>query len=249
MHDGALQPTVTHRIRGFLATQGVDLEPWSGLDETYATLYGLLRERRDDPAFWSPLGSLLEDLADDTVGPGALPAPRSELLTAFDRESVMRDLHAALPASDVAGSAVDVTGFARGLSGAALGGFLLLGLAASGCDWTADCPLEENSTLWAAIDESELGYQGRADLCPCLSDMNPDWDEGLTTLFETGAEDEIAAVLEEMVECCTNDEWALDENYADVEGDLIDRGLCDKRDTGPPPIGPQPAYKGVAFLD
>ncbi len=249
MFDGALRPTTTHRIRGFLASQGVDLQPWSGLDETYAAFYALLRERRDDPAFWEPLGSLLEEMADDTVGPGSLPAPRAELLTAFDRESVLRDLRAALPADDTAGAPLDVARFARSLSGAVLGSFLLFGLAASGCDWTADCPLEENSTLWAAIDDSELGYRDRADLCPCMSDMNADWDEGLTTLFETGTEGEIASVLEEMVECCTNDTWALDEDYADVQEDLKEGWLCDPIDRSPPPIGPQPAYKGVAFPD
>jgi hypothetical protein len=248
MFDGALRPTTTHRVRSFLAGQGVDLEPWSGLDETYAAFYGLLRDRRDDPGFWEPLGVLLEELADDTAGPGSLPAPRAELLTAFDREAVLRDLRAALP-DDVGGTPVDLARFARSLSGAVLGSFLLFGLAASGCDWTADCPLEENSALWAAIDDSELGYQDRADLCPCLSNVDTDWDEGLTTLFETGGEAEIAAVLEEMVECCTNDTWVLSEDYTEVEEDLKAGWLCDPPEKGLPPIGPQPAYKGVAFPD
>jgi hypothetical protein len=249
MLDGALQPTTTHRVRGFLAGQGVDLKPWSGLDETYAAFYQLLRERQDDPAFWEPLGRLLEELARDPEGRGSLPAPRAELLTDFDRETVLRDLRGALPPEGAMGPSLDVAGWVRSLSGPVLGSFLLFGLAASGCDWTEDCPLEENSSLWNAIDESDMGYQKRADLCPCLSEMNADWDEGLTNLFETGSEGEIAAVLEEMVECCNHDTWVLNENYEDVEQDLIDRTRCDPPSFDPPPIGPQPAYKGVAFPD
>ena len=32
----AITPTVTHQVRAFLMSQGIDLKPWSGLDETYA---------------------------------------------------------------------------------------------------------------------------------------------------------------------------------------------------------------------
>ena len=45
----AYRQTATHKVRNFLAAQGVDVQPWSGLDETYAALYGLLCQRKDDP--------------------------------------------------------------------------------------------------------------------------------------------------------------------------------------------------------
>jgi hypothetical protein len=54
-----IAPTVTHRVRGFLFRHGVAVRPWSRLDEVYEALYALMRARKDDPAFWPELESLL----------------------------------------------------------------------------------------------------------------------------------------------------------------------------------------------
>ena len=242
----AYRLTATHKVRNFLAAQGVALRPWSGLDETYAELYGLLCSRKDDPTLWGPLSELLQELVDDKQG--TLPAPRAELMPAHDVSTVVQDLRRALPGSDTRPVLADVQQFARSLSGAVLGSFLFLGLAVTGCDWSEGCTIEEESTIWSAIDESELGYNKRTTLCGCFIDVNEDWDEGLTALFENGTDQEIAGALEEMVECCQYDEWALNEDYTEVENQLVSGNLCEKPSNDPPPIGPQPAYKGVAFL-
>ncbi len=132
-----LEPTVTQQVRGFLEQQGVDVKPWTGLDETYCELYALLNRRRDDADFWPPLADLLQQVirgAVDPDRPGRLPAPQAELLASWDVEQLVDELRAALPGGQQPRDPSAVRSFAARLSSAVMGGFLLLGLAsASGC--------------------------------------------------------------------------------------------------------------------
>jgi hypothetical protein len=132
MTTPAIVPTITQRVRTFLADQGAELRPWSGLQETYDELYGLLRQRRRDPEFWQPLKGLLQEVvasAADSQRCGRGTSAQAELLASWKVDELVDDLRDALP--DDASSAR--TDFTRSLSTAVLGGFLLLGLAAAGC--------------------------------------------------------------------------------------------------------------------
>ncbi len=142
----AIRPSTTLRVRRFLSEQGVDLRPWSGLDETYARLYTLLNERKDDPTFWSPLSDLLGDVISDTVNEARLPAPQAELLASWDIEDLMRDLRMALPGSDRPPAQSTARLFMGGLSAPVLGGFLILGLATIACDEVRDIDNEDEGS-------------------------------------------------------------------------------------------------------
>jgi len=237
-----------------METQGVELQPWSGLDETYEQFYRLLRERRDDPALWEPLGGLLGEILyrrQRPQGAGLPLAPRSELLSQAEIDGVIRGMREALPGNDAPLDMAEVRRYAAGLPSAALGGFLALGLAATGCDWSENCQLQENSTVWVAVDDSELTYNERRAMCGCGDNLREDWDAGLTELFEVADDEQIAAVLEELVECCQHNEWVLEEPYDyGIEVQLVEQSLCytPEREPPPPPGVGQPMYKGVAFL-
>jgi hypothetical protein len=71
MTQAAIRSTATQRVRAFLAGQGVALAPWSGLDETYVASYALSSRRGDDPAGWSPVTGLLEEIVGDVTDPGS----------------------------------------------------------------------------------------------------------------------------------------------------------------------------------
>ena len=92
MTQHALTPTITHRVRTFLQSQGTTLTPWSGLEETYAELYALLRRRRDDPSLWRPLTELLRDVVARVTHPEALdlPVAQAELLGSWDIDELVR---------------------------------------------------------------------------------------------------------------------------------------------------------------
>jgi len=122
------QPTVTQRVRTFLAEEGVRLEPWTTLDDTYARLYALLDERRDDPEFWTPLGKLLGELAAKAGSASA------ELLCRTEVERLTADLRRALPGRRASGEIRPLADFTASLGAPVLCAFLLLGLAAAaGC--------------------------------------------------------------------------------------------------------------------
>jgi hypothetical protein len=131
-----LQPTVTQRVRAFLAAEGARLEPWTSLDETYARLYSLLAARRDDPGFWAPLERLLGEVAAEAAGlfgpSGATPV--AELLGRAEIERLTADLRRALPDGREPAGAKSLADFTAALGAPVLCAFLLLGLAASaGC--------------------------------------------------------------------------------------------------------------------
>ncbi len=139
MNGGYIRPTVTQRVRAFLNRHGARVRPWCGLDEVYGELYALLDRHRDDPLFWPPLAELVRSIVDAaTTSRGQQGAPRAELLASWDVDELVRRLRQALPGS---GATVEAEAdqqawlrFAGRLSPAVLGGFLLLGLAASACD-------------------------------------------------------------------------------------------------------------------
>ncbi len=247
MGQPAIRPTVTHQVRGFLANQGVELKPWSGLDETYAALYGCLKARRDDPAFWEPLAHLLREMGEAARDDGRLPAPGAELLSPSALDDVLRSVREALPGDETPGGLAGMRRFALGAPATAAIGFFLLGLAAAGCGMVPpldddddgeelECGLNSGSVLWSTLDASDFSTGTKDYLCACMADLNQDWSSGLTELFETGTENEIAGALESMVDCC--DMGGFGQPFAEVEDWLVDGDLC----------AAQPAYKGVAFV-
>ncbi|MFH2006405.1 MAG: hypothetical protein ABI333_07460 [bacterium] len=170
MTTPAIQPTITQRVRGFLAAQGVTLRPWSGLDETYTELYGLLYRRRSDPAFWPHLTELLHAVVDDAVDPtgrSRLPARQAELLRSWDITDLVSKLRGALPREAPKRDPGAVRSFAVRLSSAVLGGFLLLGVAAAGCD-SGDANHNNNLT----------GGDAGADAAVVGQDAGPGADAG-----------------------------------------------------------------------
>jgi hypothetical protein len=135
MRTPAIVPTVTQRVRQFLAEQGAALPPWTGLQETYDELYALLRRRRSAPEFWRPLKVLLQEVVDsaaDSQRRDHRPSAEAELLASWQVDDLVDELRDVLPA-DANGAGPTRTDFTRTLSTAVLGGFLLLGLAAAGC--------------------------------------------------------------------------------------------------------------------
>jgi len=342
MGSARIALTITHRVRTFLREQGVDMRPWSGLDETYAGLYDLLRERRNDPEFWGPLSALLASVlagASDAARRN-LPAPSAELLESWDVEELVRDLREALERP----RASSVVRFASRLPQAAMGAFLVLGLVAAGAcasrsqsdssggsttssqdgqdgssaddggtgddgasdgtggggtssstedttsggvgtgdtgtltnsttegtatsqtdsgsptgsltatggsgsgqtgttstttlpGWAQDCNLDPDSVLFQTIDESDLPDYSKADLCTCFAGLNADWNTGLTELFENETPEVIAAVLQEMLECCWWDPSTFDADFSQSRDDLLSGNLCFVA----------PPYRGVTF--
>jgi len=138
----AIKPTTTQRVRSFLAQHGTPIRPWASLGETYAQLYALLRQRKNDPTFWEPLAQLLQEVIDSAVDPqrpNKLAAPQAELLASWDVDELVQALREALPPDDPADDlkpdapGAALSQFTGQLSVAMLGCFLLLGFVAAGC--------------------------------------------------------------------------------------------------------------------
>jgi hypothetical protein len=145
-----LQPTVTQRVRAFLTAEGARLVPWTGLDQTYARLYALLVERRDDPEFWKPLGRLVAELGAEAGGldeAGGASAVMAELLGRTEIDRLIAELRRALPRNGEARGARSLAEFTSALGAPVLCAFLLLGLAASsgGCTGTEEASAEPTS--------------------------------------------------------------------------------------------------------
>ncbi|MBW2454370.1 MAG: hypothetical protein JRI68_07660 [Deltaproteobacteria bacterium] len=170
MNAPAIKPTITQRVRTFLASHGAPLAPWASLDETYAQLYALLRRRKDDPTFWDPLAKLLQEIIDSAVDPQRLKklaAPQAELLASWDVDELVRNLRGALPPADPIEGAnhvpdrVALGHFTRQLSAAMLGGFLLLGFVAAGTSSTSSS--SSSSSGFDAGSEEDAGFVGPWD--------------------------------------------------------------------------------------
>ncbi len=238
----AIRPTTTQRVRRFLDEHGLAPAPWVRLDETHAALYRLMRARTDDDAFWKPLAGLLGDIvADAAEGTRRLPAKDAELLRSWDVDELVRDLRRALPSRwDGDTSARRYT---SSLAAPALGGFLLLGLAAAGCDtaqdggsttWADGCSLDDGTGLYAAIDDNgTLTTDDKAALCGCMASMASAWQTNLSVIFEGGCDAEtIATVLEDLVAQCDDGGGSL---------------AADPSDDAAATCYGAPAYKGVSF--
>jgi hypothetical protein len=177
MAQAAIRSTVTQKVRGFLGDQGVGLTPWTGVDDIYAELYGLMNRRRDDPAFWPHVTQLLDGIVKDVTDPESprrLATPQAELLSSWDVRSLVADLRKSLPGGDAKPEPGAVRRFGQKLSAQLLGGFLLLGLAAAGCkeesdDGTPDVPDDVSDVVDAADDGGGLcpgaSGAGWADSC------------------------------------------------------------------------------------
>jgi hypothetical protein len=195
MHGAALVPTVTHRVRSFLASHGVLLKPWSGLDETYAELYALLRRRRSDPSFWQPVADLIRSIVECAAEPGSgrLPAPDAELLASWDIDRLVAGLREALPASGEPCGPDSLKRFTSRLSAPVLGGFLLLGLVASGC--YSSTQARGDAATDAVADPRDAAEAGEPDAVDIPPEV-PWWAEGCTldrssVLFRTLLESSI----------------------------------------------------------
>jgi hypothetical protein len=241
----AIRPTTTQRVRGFLGEQGVTSRPWASLDDTYAALYLLLRERRDDEAFWPVVGALLRRIVTDGAdGPRRLPAPQAELLRSWDVDALVRDLRRALP-----GGADDRGGYRRlcgALAAPALGGFLALGVTAAGCDmapdgddgpapaWAEGCALDSGGVVYGALDDSALADDEKSSLCGCLAALGSSTQATLSEMFAECDPEALADLLEGWIAECES--AGLPESGA---GNAADAAIlaCDA----------QAAYKGVSF--
>ncbi|MGD0838884.1 MAG: hypothetical protein ABSB49_19795 [Polyangia bacterium] len=226
----AIIPTITQRVRSFLAGQGATLRPWSGLQETYDELYVLLRRRRNDPEFWHPLKTLLQDVVDSAAESQRCGSPQTELLASWRVDELVDELHATLSAETAGFARSD---FTRKLSGAVLGGFLLLGLAAAGCgsdtgtsaidtgagtvdsapvdagvlyptgqDAATACTQAVAAELDQAIGESNLNASDKSSLCQCFAALSTGWTTSLTQLFATATPAEISTMLGSLTSCC-----------------------------------------------
>jgi hypothetical protein len=239
----SIRPTTTQRVRGFLAEQGLAPAPWSTLDETYAALYRLLRTRAYDNGFWKPLARLIGDIvADAADGRRRTGVQGAELLRSWDVEELVRDMRRSLPSPWE--GAPSVRRFAASLAAPALGGFLLFGLAAAGCDeadeaecggdagpaWTQGCSLDCGTELFGAIEDNEtLTTDEKSGLCGCLTEEPADTQSWLSSLFEDCDPEAIASALEDLVAQCES------------------QGAIWTTDTALLACGTGFAYKGVSF--
>jgi hypothetical protein len=193
MNRRAITPTITHRVRTFLQGQGAAVAPWSGLDETYAELFALLRRRQDDERIWEPLAELLRDVVARITHPEALnlPAPQAELLSSWDIDELVSELRTALGKPD--GSTLG--DFAGRLSASALGGFLLLGFLSAGCGGTTG-----TGTVSERGDASTAADGGDDD------DDDASADGGL--VLDAGSDAALDATVEDAVADAANPPWA-----------------------------------------
>jgi hypothetical protein len=232
----ALAPTVTHRVRSFLAAQGVFLKPWTGLDETFAELYALLMRRRNDPSFWKPVADLIQSVVACASEPGSgrLPAPDAELLASWDIERLVIDLREALPASDEPSDADALGRFTRRLPAPVLGGFLLLGLVASGCydssQRAGDASMDPDVEAVAdVLDAHEADRTDPVDIRPDPVDIPPEvpwWAEGCTldrsgVLFRTLASSTIDGYDKQTLCTCFTH---LNASWSDGLSELFETG-------------------------
>jgi hypothetical protein len=295
MNAPAIRPTITQRVRRFLAREGACLRPWAGLEETYDELYALLRRRRDDPEFWPPLTDLLQEIIESAVDrrrPGRLAPDQAELLGSWKVDELVAELRQALPRAD---GATPSAQFAQGLSAAVLGGFLLIGLAA--CDTPLDvsnmggggnaglghsggtagmsvatagagtsggggaaggggaggqssCTLDPASLLKTTIDGSSLTTSQKDALCGCFAKLSTGWSTSLTSLFETGTPQQIAAELQNLLACCgANGINTTDQGTGSATPSSWDLTTIQQGNPGDLCRVNVPVYKGVSFPD
>jgi hypothetical protein len=100
------------------------------------------------------------------------------------------------------------------------------------------CAPDVQSGLWTAIDGSTLSAADKQSLHSCLVNLKASWCEGLTQLFATGTQEQIASTLQELVWCCNQGQPHLDQEWSQAYQALLNGLLC-----------AVPVYKGVSFPD
>jgi hypothetical protein len=186
MQRPALAATVTHRVRAFLADQGVHVEPWSSLDETYARLYVLLAERRSDPTFWPALRDLIESVVKSASEQDRLAARDAELLRSWDLEALIAELRSSLAGDPDARCWRD---FTRPLAAPVLGAFLLIGWVAVGCGGSVETrtnPIAGDASADSQDGSKDAATESGKDAQP----VDAGWANGCaldqgSVLFET----------------------------------------------------------------
>jgi hypothetical protein len=100
------------------------------------------------------------------------------------------------------------------------------------------CTPSVGSGISAAIDASTLSAVDKQTLHACLTNLRASWCDGLTQLFATGTEEQIASTLQELVYCCNLGMPHLDREWTAAYQQLLAGALC-----------PVVVYKGVSFPD
>ncbi len=103
---------------------------------------------------------------------------------------------------------------------------------------TTSCPPTSESAIYSAIAASTLSAQDQQTLHQCLVNLRASWCEGLTELFATRTQAEIASTLQELVFCCHVNPSKIDQEWAAAYQQLLAGALC-----------PVVLYKGVSFPD
>ena len=206
--------TSLHHVRDFLLTQGDATPQWSTGAEAVDALYALLRERRDDEAFWSELAGLLERLEDSRVRPDLIRG--ADVLGGAAVGQLLAELRAALPAADAPS---DVRSWISASSSAGvLAALLLLGSAVGCVPQLNGNPSDDDDAVETCDEAIEQGYQAetadvycelidlvrsadtsisvREDVLDCLPTLSAEYRESLLALFRTYDEETLAEALQ-----------------------------------------------------
>ncbi|MBI5537673.1 MAG: hypothetical protein HY898_33425 [Deltaproteobacteria bacterium] len=194
MQRPALAATVTHRVRAFLAAQGVHVEPWSSLDETYGRLYALLAERRADSAFWPALRDLIASVIQAASEQDRLPTRDAELLRSWNLEALIAELRSSLPDKPDPGT---WRAFTRPLAAPVLGAFLLIGWVAVGCGGNVETGTQSvPSDASADSQATDASKDGAAEAGKDAQPVDAGWANGCvldkeSVLFDTLASSQL----------------------------------------------------------
>lgn len=237
-----LSPTAVQRIRQFLDEHGMPARPWSGAREVLSGLESWLESKGSDPAFWGPMGRLMEGLGEaaetglDGAGGGS-----GEVLSREEIEEAIEEIRGAMcPTNRSAGG-----GLLGRLAGPALawclalGGAMLVPAAVQGGEpVAAEVAKKATVTLAGMVAESDLDISMKARLLVCLTGVSAVERGALVDVFLTMQPEQIAEVLRAMLESerCTPAKKA-------PEG-------IGRRKKKPEPQREEimaPAYKGVTF--
>lgn len=198
--------TTLHDVRDFLHAQGADLAPWTPAAETVEALLALLRQRRDDEAFWTELAGLLEQLEDARVRPELIRG--AEVLDGAAAGELLTALRRALPQVDApAGD----RSWLRGASAAkVLAAVLLLGTAV-GCPPNQgvvdDCSIEDQELteseqiyceLVGMVDDAGVSSGVANDVLDCLPMLSTVRREQLVEEFRSLTDQELAEALQDL---------------------------------------------------
>jgi hypothetical protein len=112
------------------------------------------------------------------------------------------------------------------------------GHAGAGGAPSTGCEPSVQTGLWSVIDGSTMSAADKQTLHACLVNLKQSWCDGLTQLFATGTQEEIASTLQELVYCCNVRQPGLGLEWSVAHQRLLDGMLCVVA-----------VYKGVAFPD